>query len=445
MLVNQALMMANVSYCALRRRKLLAEVANNSVVVVAAAREIVRSRDTDFPFRQDSDFYYLSHFPEPDAILVLQKDADGHCSEALFCRDKDPLAEVWQGRRFGPDAAAESFGIPAYSLSLLEDALLKAVNQKSNLYFAQGLYPDLDTQLFALLALLRNNPKKGYIAPTQIIDLRPLVAELRLVKDDFEIAVMAEAANISVKAHERAMRRCGQLHFEFQLEAEIRHEFAMHGARSCAYNTIVGAGENGCILHYTENDAALQPGQLVLIDAGCELQGYAADITRTFPINGKFSAEQAAIYQLVLDAQLAACAQVKPGNRPKDCLDAVIAVLTQGLLDLGILQGDYATLVAELACKQYFIHGLSHWLGMDVHDVGAYKIAGVERQFVPGMVLTIEPGLYIPTGSPCDAKWWGIAVRIEDDLLVIKEGHRNLTDTAAKTIAAIEALMAQEA
>ncbi len=444
MLVNQAFMMANVSYCAERRRQLFAKIANNSVVVVAAAREIIRSRDTDYAFRQDSDFYYLTHFPEPDALLLLQKDADGLCTEALFCRDKDPLAEVWQGRRFGPAVAAENFGIAAYSLALLAEQLLKACNQKTTLYFAQGLYPELDTQLFAVLAELRNYPKKGYVAPTQLFDLRPLLAEQRLIKDDFEIGLMAEAAKISVKAHERAMRNCKKLAYEFQLEAEIRHEFAMHGARACAYNTIVGAGENGCILHYTENDAALKADDLVLIDAGCELQGYAADITRTFPRNGKFSAEQAAIYQLVLDAQLAACAQVKPGHTQKHCLDAVIAVLTQGLLDLGILQGDYATLVAELACKQYFIHGLSHWLGMDVHDVGAYKIAGVERPFEPGMVLTIEPGLYIPTGSPCDPKWWGIAVRIEDDLLVIKEGHRNLTDTAAKTIAAIEALMAQE-
>ncbi len=443
MIFTQHEMTANHRYCQSRRQQLLAGIPNNSVVIVSAASEVIRSRDTDFPFRQDSDFFYLTHFPEPDALLVMEKSTDGVTSEQLFCRDKDAVAEVWQGRRFGPGMASTKFGIEARSLSELDDALLRACNQKAHLVFAQGLYPSVDEKLFALLATLRAQPKKGYVAPTQLIDLRPLIAELRLIKDAFEVEIMQAAGRISAKAHQRAMQRCASLQFEYQLEAEIRHEFAMQGARHCAYNTIVGAGENGCILHYTDNDAPLKAGDLVLIDAGCELQGYAADITRTFPINGKFSKEQAAIYQLVLDAQLAACAQVKPGNTSKDTLDAAIAVLTLGLLDLGILQGDFATLVAELACKKYFIHGLGHWLGLDVHDVGAYKIAGSDRPFEPGMVLTIEPGLYIPTGSDCDPKWWGIAVRIEDDLLVIKDGHVNLTDTAPKTISAIEAIMAR--
>ena len=440
---SQVDMTTNHGYCATRRAALLAAIPDNSVVVVSAAAEIIRSRDTDFPFRQDSDFYYLTHFPEPEALLLLQKDANGECSQQLFCRDKDELAEVWHGRRYGFIQASALFGLEAKSLSMLDDALLQACNQKTHLYFSQGLHQTLDDKLFALLATLRAQPKKGYVAPTQLIDLRPVLAELRLFKDEFEIQIMQAAGKISAAAHTRAMQRCTNLHYEYQLEAEIRHEFAMQGARHCAYNTIVGAGENGCILHYTDNDAALKDGDLVLIDAGCELQGYAADITRTFPINGKFSEEQAAIYQLVLDAQLAACAKVKPGNTSKDTLDAAIAVLTLGLLDLGILQGDFETLIAELACKKYFIHGLGHWLGLDVHDVGAYKIAGVDRPFEPGMVLTIEPGLYIPKGSDCDEKWWGIAVRIEDDLLVIKDGHLNLTDTAPKTISAIEALMAK--
>ncbi len=440
---SQVDMTTNHVYCASRREALLAAIPNNSVVVVSAAPEVIRSRDTDFPFRQDSDFYYLTHFPEPEALLLLQKDEFGQCSQLLFCRDKDELAEVWHGRRFGHAQASQLFGIVATSLSELDEALLQALNQKTYLYVAQGLYQALDEKLFALLANLRAQPKKGYVAPTHLVDLRPVIAELRLFKDEFEVKLMQSAGLISAKAHQRAMQRCAGLQFEYQLEAEIRHEFAMQGARHCAYNTIVGAGENGCILHYTDNDAALKNGDLVLIDAGCELQGYAADITRTFPINGKFTAEQAAIYQLVLDAQLAACAQVKPGNTSKDTLDAAVAVLTLGLLELGILQGDFESLVAELACKKYFIHGLGHWLGLDVHDVGAYKIAGKERPFAPGMVLTIEPGLYIPKGSACDEKWWGIAVRIEDDLLVIKDGHLNLTDTAPKTISAIEALMAQ--
>jgi Xaa-Pro aminopeptidase len=254
---------------------------------------------------------------------------------------------------------------------------------------------------------------------------------------------MREAGRISAGAHKRAMQIAAPGVYEYQLEAEIRHFCAMHGARQQAYNTIVGGGENGCILHYTDNNDALKDGDLVLIDAGGELAGYAADITRTFPVNGKFSADQAALYQVVLDAQYAACAAVKPGNSTRDTVAAAIAELTRGLRDLGILHGDLPTLIAEQACKKYFIHGLGHWLGLDVHDVGAYKVAEIERPFEPGMVLTIEPGLYIPTGSDCDPRWWGMAVRIEDDLLVIKDGHLNLTDTAPKEIADIEALMAR--
>ncbi len=431
-----------VAVYAKRRAALLASLTPGSVLVHCAAPEVIRSRDTDYPYRQDSDLLYLTGFPEPEAWLILSKDADGSCRELLLCRPKDELAEVWQGRRFGPAVAAKQFGLPALCNDVLEQELLQALNGKQTLVFAQGAYAQLDEKIFQTLQTLRTYPKRGYSAPAHISDLRPLTAELRLFKDEHEIALMREAGRISAGAHKRAMQIAAPGVHEYQLEAEIRHFCAMHGARQQAYNTIVGGGENGCILHYTDNNDVLKAGDLVLIDAGGELAGYAADITRTFPVNGKFTPDQAALYQVVLDAQYAACAAVKPGNSTRDTVAAAIAELTRGLRDLGILHGDLPTLIAEQACKKYFIHGLGHWLGLDVHDVGAYKVAEIERPFEPGMVLTIEPGLYIPTGSDCDPRWWGMAVRIEDDLLVIKDGHLNLTDTVPKTIAEIEALMA---
>lgn len=433
---------SHITHFAARRARLAANLPPNSVLCVPAATEITRSRDTEYAFRQDSDFTYLTGFSEPDALLILQKSACEEITELLLCRPKDQLAEIWQGRRFGPEQASIQFGLPAIANTVLETELLNAFNQKTSLVYAQGTYAEFDALVNRTLATLRKYPKRGYAAPTQVLDLRPIIAELRLFKDDAEVALMRQAGSISAAAHAKAMQVCKPGMWEYQLEATIRHHFAMQGARECGYNTIVGGGENGCILHYTDNNAVLNDGDLVLIDAGCELQGYSADITRTFPVNGKFSPEQAALYQVVLNAQYAACAAVKPGNSSKDTVAAAVFELTKGLLQLGILQGELEVLIAELACKKYFIHGLGHWLGLDVHDVGAYQVNGVERSFEPGMVLTIEPGLYIPTGSDCDPKWWGLAVRIEDDLLVIKEGHLNLTDTVPKEISAIEQLMA---
>ena len=426
-----------------RRERLLTSIPNNSVVLVPAAVELTRSRDTEYPFRQDSDIFYLTGFNEPDALLILSKDNSGDTASLLLCRPKDQLAEIWQGRRLGPEHAKAVLGLDALPNTELENELLKALNQKNTVFYAQGTYASFDAKVADTLATLRRYPKRGYVAPTVQQDLRPVIAEMRLFKDEAEIQLMRQAGLISANAHKRAMQAAKAGVWEYQLEAHILHEFAMHGARFPGYNCIVGAGENGCILHYTDNSSQLKDGDLVLIDAGAEYQGYTADITRTFPANGKFSPEQAAVYQVVLNAQYAACAEVKPGNKFKDALDAACLELTKGLLDLGILQGELEQLLKDNACKAYFIHGLGHWLGLDVHDVGAYKLAGEERPFAAGMILTIEPGLYIPTGSPCDSKWWGLAVRIEDDLLVTAEGHDNLTESVPKEIAEIEALMAQ--
>lgn len=435
-----------------RRARLFAQLPLSAVVVVPAAREQTRSRDTEYPFRQASDFWYLTAFPEPDALLILSKDQQGQCSELLLCRDKDPQAEVWQGRRYGTEQAEAVFGVPAASLSQQSDVLLDALRGKQQLYFSFGADPRFDQHVFAALEQIRNTPRQSELVPTTIHDLRPLLSEMRLIKDEGEIALMQHAGRISAEAHTQAMLLCQPGVHEYQLEACILQHFAMQGARFAAYNSIVGGGENACILHYTENSDALNDGDLVLIDAGCEYQGYAADITRTFPVNGRFSPEQAALYQLVLDAQLAALQQIKPGSSFKRAGDTAASVLTAGLLHLGILQGELDTLLAEQAAKPFMIHSLGHWLGLDVHDVGSYQATTESdhhsepgdkaRLFEPGMVLTVEPGLYIPTGSATDAKWWGIGIRIEDDVLITETGHQVLTAGVPKELADIEALMA---
>ncbi|SEA88721.1 Xaa-Pro aminopeptidase [Alkalimonas amylolytica] len=432
-----------------RRQRLLAELAASSVAVIAAGHEQIRSRDTDYPFRSNSDFWYLTGFPEPEALLILTKDAAGHCSELLVCRDKDAEKEVWQGRRFGPEQAEQQFGIAAASVSEQQTLLLAALKGKQQLWFCFGDDEALIRLLNACQQQIRTTPRQSELAPQQQCDLRPLLSELRLFKDEHEISLMQQAASMSAGAHKAAMQLCQPGMQEYQLEACIQYHCAMLGARHQAYNAIVGGGENACILHYTENNAELRDGDLVLIDAGCELMGYAADITRTFPVNGRFSKEQAALYQLVLDAQLAALAEIKPGSSFALATQACYRVLTEGLHQLGILHGELSALIEAEAAKPWMIHSLGHWLGLDVHDVGAYQPKGSlpepgakNRPFEPGMVLTVEPGLYIPKGSDTDPKWWGIGIRIEDDVLVTAEGHRNLTAAVPKTIAEIEALMA---
>ena len=414
----------------------------NSLAIFPANPEQVRSRDSDFPFRQDSDLLYLSGFGEPESLLLLAKDGDGRLSSTLLCRDKDTLAEIWQGRRLGPVAAVATVGVDAaFGWSERHNRLRELANNREAIYYAQGHASGLDGLIFDTLALLRSAPKRGWRAPALLHDSRPLLAELRLVKDAHEQAVMAEAGLISAEAHCRAMRCCRPGMFEYQLEAEILHCFAMAGARSPAYNSIVGGGDNACILHYTENNCRLVDGQLVLIDAGAELGGYAADITRTFPINGRFSQPQRQLYEIVLAAQLAAIATVRPGSTIEAAATAAIAVLTQGLVTLGILKGEMEALIAGEAYKPYFMHGIGHWLGLDVHDVGEYKPGGQPRPLLPGMVLTIEPGLYIAPDAEVDGQWRGIGIRIEDNLLVTASGHQLLTAAAPKSVAEIEALM----
>lgn len=440
-----------------RRNRLLAQMPANSVALIPAAKEVTRSRDTEFLFCQDKDFFYLSGFHEPDALLVLVKGDASNTAEQvaanvevnesiLFCRDKDPQAEVWQGRRVGPEAAQDEYGLQhTYGLSELEQVLPMYINAQQSLFFAQGQDKTFDEMIFAILDILRNGVKQGFSAPASLHDIRPMLAEMRLIKSDAELDIMRSANEISGNAHQRAMKFTKPGKFEYQVEAEILHEFASNGARTAAYGSIVGGGENATILHYTDNQDVLLDGELLLIDAGAELCGYAADITRTFPVNGKFSDEQAALYNLVLESQLAAIDTIKPGSNFAIANDAANEVLTRGLHQLGILSGDIDELIAENACKQYFIHGLGHWLGLDVHDVGDYQMDENRRQlrsFEPGMVMTIEPGLYIDAEADVEERWKGIGIRIEDNILVTANGHENLTVNAPKTIAEIESLMA---
>jgi len=428
-----------------RRQQLLSNMHSNSICVVPSASLHTRSRDTEFAFRQDSYFHYLCGFPEPDAWLILSNAPaypQGLC--VLFCQGKDPNIEMWQGRRIGPREAKRAYGVDlAFDSDEFEDRVLELVDGHDQLYFALGDHPETEALLLDCLAQLRGAPKQSQTAPSSILDSRILLDEMRLFKSAFEIDIMRQAAKISAQAHIKAMQFAQHGRFEYQLEAVLHHEFAMQGAKHPAYSTIVGSGDNACILHYTENSAELKAGQLVLIDAGCELQGYAADITRTFPVSGQFSLEQAQLYQLVLDAQLAAFACIKPGNTVGQATQVAIEVITRGLLTLGLLQGTLAENVEQQHYKAFFMHGLSHWLGLDVHDVGNYKINGNDRPFEPGMVLTVEPGIYIAADAPVASRWRGIGIRIEDNLLVTAQGHEVLTQDVPKDMAHIEALMAK--
>lgn len=429
--------MINQSFFANRRQSLAEQLSDNSAAIIFSAHEKTRSNDTEYHFRQDSTFYYFTGFNEPEAVLVLVKKESG-LQTILFNRDKDELQEIWHGRRLGQAAALEKFDIDqALSVDELSDKLPELIAGCDTVY--HDFFDDNDEFVDGLLDALKANPDCK--APCQLSDLRVISDEMRLFKQSPELAVMREAAKISSAAHTRAMQQCKAGMFEYQLEAEILHHFAMNGARFAAYNTIVGGGENACILHYTENESRLNDGELVLIDAGCELDGYAADITRTFPINGRFSAPQKAIYELVLKAQIAAIKLLVPGNTIKQANDAVIEIMIKGLMELGILNGDVRKLIDDEAHRAFYMHGLSHWIGLDVHDVGGYGGKKRTRVLEPGMTLTVEPGLYFSAKPEIDAKWHNIGVRIEDDILITATGNEVLTKDVVKTVDEIEALM----
>ncbi len=436
-------MITNKEYAA-RRKELMAIMHPNSIAILCAAPEKIRSRDTHYPYKQNVNLSYLCGFPEPQSVLVLIPGRE-QGEMVLFCRDKDPLRETWDGYRQGPEGAVANFDADdAFPISDIDDILPNLIEGKDRLYYAIGKDQEFDRQLMEWINQVRSQRGNGALPPGEFVDLDHFVNEMRLIKTSEEIKIMRKAAKISADAHCRAMQVTRPDMFEYQLQAEIEHEFMTRGAVGAAYSSIVGGGKNGCILHYVENKDVLSDGDLVLIDAGCEFQNYAADITRTFPVNGKFSKEQAAVYDIVLQAQANAIEVIGPGIEYNKTNEATIRTITQGLVDLGILQGDVDELIASEAHREFYMHGAGHWLGMDVHDVGDYKIEGQWRVYEPGMVVTIEPGIYIAPGNPnVDKKWHGIAVRIEDDIVVTKTGNENLTDSVPKNRHEIEALMAR--
>ena len=425
-----------------RRARLLSALPEGTVAILPAARQVVRSRDTYYPFRQDSDFWYLTAFPEPDAVLVMVPGRV-HGQMILFCHEPDPKTALWEGEQIGPERAVTEFGFDdAFPLSDIDDILPGLMEGREHVYFTVGVNRDFDQKILALMAHLREHAGALSHAPSDLVDLGRIIHEMRLIKDASEADLMRRAAQISVEAHKAAMRAARSGVYEYQLEAELNYVFARSGARSPAYPAIVGSGENACVLHYSANDKCLRDGELVLIDAGCEYQMYASDITRTFPVSGVFSGPQRELYEVVLRAQEAAIEALAPGRSWQDSHTASVSVITEGLWDLGILQGDLQELIETVACQRYYMHRVGHWLGLDVHDVGDYQEAGRWRNLAPGMVTTVEPGIYIPTTCTEVAEQWrGIGIRIEDDALITETGVDVLTSGAPKSVEEIELWM----
>ncbi len=427
-----------------RRQQLMNMVEDDSIIILPTAQEMTRNNDVLFPFRADSNFMYLTGFLEPEAVMVLIPDRK-HAEYILFCREKDKLKEIWDGHRSGQQGAKSVYGADdSFPINDIDDILPGLLENKKRVYYTMGLNHDFDQRLLGWVNGLRQKARAGIVVPGEFVALDHLLHEMRLFKSPQEIKWMRKAAEISVKAHIRAMKYASPGRYEYDLEGEIIHEFYRHGCRETAYPSIVGSGKNSCILHYTENSQKLHDGDLVLIDAGVEYKGYAADITRTFPVNGKFSATQKKIYDLVLKAQQAAFEQIRPGNHWDAPHLAAVRTITQGLIDLGILKGTLEKCLKNESYKKYYMHRTGHWLGMDVHDVGDYKLDGQWRTLEPGMTLTVEPGIYIARTRKLDKKWWHIGVRIEDDVLVTQNGFELLTPGLPRTTDEIEQLMAKQ-
>ena len=426
-----------------RRKQLMRMAGDDAILVLPAALERIRSRDTHYPYRQDSDLWYLTGFPEPEAVLVLVPGRK-HGESILFCRERDPDREAWDGPRSGPEGAVEQFGMDdAYPITDLDEILPGLLEGRSRVYYHFGRDAEFDLKLIGWLNRVRALVRQGAQPPHEFLELGHLLDELRLFKSKDELKLMQRAADISVEAHRAAMRAAKPGVREYELQAEIERVFRMHDAEP-AYGSIIGAGGNACVLHYRANNAQAKDGDLVLIDAGAEYRGYASDITRTFPINGRFTKEQRALHDLVGAAQQAALTQAKPGIPYEAGHTAAVQTLTEGLLQLGLLKGSLEKNLSEGHYRRFYRHKTGHWIGLDVHDVGEYRLDGESRLLEPGMVFTIEPGLYIaPDDKSVAAKWRGIGIRTEDDVLVTQDGHRVLTDKLARNADEIEALMAE--
>jgi Xaa-Pro aminopeptidase len=426
-----------------RRKALMAQMEPNSIAILPAAPVYIRNRDVEHVYRQDSDFQYLSGFPEPEAVIALIPGRE-HGEYVLFCRERDPERELWDGLRAGQDGAIGQYGADdAFPIGDIDDILPGLIEGRERVYYAMGTNQEFDRHLMDWINVIRSKARQGAQPPNEFVALDHLLHDMRLYKSAAEVKVMKEAARISARAHIRAMQASRVGLHEFHLEAELDYEFRKGGAKMPAYGSIVAAGRNACILHYRENDAALKDGDLVLIDAGCEIDCYASDITRCFPVNGRFSPEQKAIYELVLAANEEAFKHIAPGKHWNEAHEATVRVITAGLVELGLLQGEVDELIAAEAYKPFYMHRAGHWLGMDVHDVGDYKVGGEWRVLEVGMAMTVEPGIYIAVNNTKVAKKWrGIGVRIEDDVVVTRNGCEVLSLGVPKTVGEIEALMA---
>lgn len=425
-----------------RRRRELMDCMGGGIAIIPTAEVRDRNGDVDFPFRPDSDFYYLTHFPEPEAVAVLIPGR-AHGEYILFCRSKDPEREIWDGRRAGQEGATAEYGADdSFPIEDIDEILPGLLENREKVFYSMGRHPEFDARLMGWVNEVRGKSRSGVSAPGEFIDLDHLLHEMRLVKRPEEMKLMRRAAKISTQAHRRAMQSCRPGMLEYEIEAELLYEFKKGGASFPAYPPIVGGGRNACVLHYIENNTVLKDGDVLLIDAGAEYDAYAADITRTFPVNGRFTGEQRAIYEVVLAAQLAAIEEVRPGKHWNEPHERAVRILTQGLIDLGLLKGSADGLIENGDYKRFYMHRTGHWLGMDVHDVGDYKIDGQWRILESGMVLTVEPGLYISEGAKnVDPRWWNIGVRIEDDVHVTSGDPEVLTADAPKSVADIEAVM----
>jgi len=425
------------------RQKLLEQLPDNSVAIIASGSEQIRNRDVEYEFRAHSDFIYLTGFEEPDSVLFLVKKEA--LQSVLFLREKNPEKEIWDGRRLGVEKACEALGVDqSFAIDDLDSEALALMENCDHVYIS---FSELETWLSPIndwISQLKQQVRKGIKAPNNIADLDKVLHEMRLFKSERELEFMRKAAQISVQGHLQAMKAAASSNYEYQVQAELEGTFKRAGSPRVAFNSIVASGENACILHYTKNRSELDKNALVLVDAGAEYNGYAGDITTTYPAGGKFSQEQALLYSLVLKAQQAAIESIKPGVSYDEMHQASIHTLTEGLVELGLLQGEVEELIATEAYKAFFMHGTGHWLGMDVHDVGDYKIDGEWRNFELGMVVTVEPGLYVSAEhSEVDAKWHNIGIRIEDDVLVTATGNEVLTAGLPRTVEEIESWMAE--
>lgn len=425
-----------------RRDRLLGQLTHG-IAVIATSPMRARNRDSYYPYRFDSYFYYLTGFDEPEAVLVVvAENSQGKSEQILFCREKNLEREIWDGFRYGPDAAREQFKFDsAYPISELDEVMPKLLANQSTVYTMIGHDLAWDTQITGWINRVREQTRSGIAAPDMLADVRKILDEMRLFKDEYELTLMRHAAKIAADAHRRAMKHTQPHLFEYEIEAELIHEFRRQGAMAPAYTSIVAGGRNACVLHYIENNTRLQAGDLLLIDAGCEYDGYASDITRTFPVSGRFTTVQRDLYQLVLSAQQAAIETVQPGRTWNDPHHAALVVLAQGFSDLGLCQGSVEAIIESEDYKRFYMHRTGHWLGLDVHDAGEYKQAGAWRELKPGMLLTVEPGCYIRPADNVPNHFWNIGIRVEDDVLVTPQGNEILTATAPKAIMEIEELM----